>query len=448
MGGEISAMPLRPQRCRQNKERTARDPAALTPDRTARDDHGVARHRNFAGCPRVSSAALCVRAAGFLLLWCAGLLWCNGTFGQSEDDARADLERVRARLEAIAREIVQAYEERDALTQALARSEKQAGEIRREIAGLDERLAAARRRAEATRHVHTRKRAELDERRGRLARAVRASYRFARRDPVAMLLDLESPAEIDRVLAYHTIVERAHASMIREIAGTVTGLEALEAKAAGEAANVAALRDEKRRGLAGLERQRTMRSDAIHALAERIRDRESHAAQLRADERRLVELIAALRAELADIAAKIRDDRPFGGLRGTLRWPVNGALLARYGAPRGASGLTWQGVLIGAPAGKPVLSIHRGRVAYADWLRGFGLLLIVEHGDGFMSLYGHNATLTKETGDWVESGEIVATVGDSGGNPESALYFEIRRAGKPVDPRRWCAGSAAALVSP
>ena len=409
----------------------------------ARDDHGVAGHRTFAGCPRFPrspSGAPCARAAALLLLWCAGLLWCSGALGQSEDDTHADLERVRVRLEAIAFEIAQAQEERDELIRALARSEKQAAGIRREITSLDERLAAARRRAEATRHAHARKRAELDERRGRLARAVRASYRFARRGPVAMLLDLESPAEIDRVLAYHTIVERAHVSMIHGIADTVAGLAVLEAAAVGEAANIATLRDEKQHGLAELERRRTTRSDAIHALADRIRDRESRAAQLRADERRLVELIGALRAELVDVASKIRDNRPFEGLRGRLRWPVNGALLARYGASRGASGLTWQGVLIGAPAGKPVRSIHRGRIAYADWLRGFGLLLIIEHGDGFMSLYGHNETLTRETGDWVESGESIATVGDSGGNPEPALYFEIRHAGKPVDPRRWCAG--------
>ena len=231
--------------------------------------------------------------------------------------------------------------------------------------------------------------------------------------------------------------------MIRRIAGTVDELEALEAKTAEEALDISTIRDEKRQGLAELERQRAARADAVRALAERIRDRESRAAQLRVDERRLVTLVTALRTELADVALEIRDTSPFGELRGKLPWPVNGALLARYGAPRDGSGLTWQGMLIGAPAGEPIRSIHRGRVAYADWLRGFGLLLIIEHGDGFMSLYGHNETLTREPGDWVESGEIIATVGDSGGHLQSALYFEIRRTGKPVNPRRWCAGSVA-----
>ena len=378
--------------------------------------------------------------AGAVSLWVAVFLltWCAGAFGESEDEARGDLERVRARLESIAGELAKAYEERDTLTQALARSEKRAAEIRLEIIRLDERLAAARRETETTHLARIRGRSELAKRRIRLARAVRASYRFTRRDPVTMLLGLESPAEIDRTLGYHTIMERAHASMIRELADTVAGLEALAEKAAREALDIAAIRDEKRRGLAGLERQRAVRAEAGRALAERIRDRESRAARLRADERRLMELIVAIRAGLADVAAEIRDDRPFGQLRGQLPWPVSGAMLARYGTPRGASGLTWQGVLIGAPAGEPVRSIHRGRVAYADWLRGFGLLIIIEHGDGFMSLYGHNEILNREPGDWVESGETIATVGDSGGRLEPALYFEIRRTGKPVNPRRWC----------
>ncbi len=377
------------------------------------------------------------------------LACCAGAFGESEFEVRSDLERVRARLEATADEIAQAYDEHDTHTTALARSETLAADVRSEIAGLDDRLAAAHQRVDEARRTRTRMRAELTERRRHLARAVRASYRFARRDPVAMLLDVESLLDIDRVLAYHSFIERAHAEKIRGIAGAVAKLEVQETKVAEQAAAIAALRDEKQRRLAELEDQRAARAHAMQALAERIRDGEDRAAQLRTDERQLVELIDALRASLTDAALEIRDNRPFEELRGKLPWPVSGTSLASYGAPRGESGLTWQGVLIGAPAGEAVRSIHRGRVAYAGWLRGFGLLLIIEHDDGFMSLYGHNQILTRETGDWVESGEIVATVGDSGGNPHPALYFEIRRAGSPVNPRRWCAGpTTAALVSP
>ena len=377
------------------------------------------------------------------------LACCTGAWGESDYQAQSDLDQVRARLEATARELAEAYDEHGTHTKALARNEKLAAGIREEISGLDERLAAADRRVRAARRASAATRAELAERRHELARAVRASYRFARRDPVARVLDLESLRDVDRLIAYHSIIERAHTETIRAIAVTGSRLEVQEARVAEEAAVIATLRDERRSRLDELDQRRAARARAMVALAERIQDRESRVARLRADERRLVELIDALRASLTDDALKIRGNERFEDLRGKLPWPVTGAVLARYGTPRGESGLTWQGMLIGAPAGEPVHSIHRGRVAYADWLRGFGLLLIIEHEDGFMSLYGHNETLTSETGDWVESGDVVATVGDSGGNALTGLYFEIRRAGRPVNPRRWCAAPAAsALVSP
>ena len=425
---------------------TDRPPAAtrrrLTWSRPAHDHHDVAKHQ------------VCAERAPwffrFVRVWIPVFLLAGGTgaSGQSDYQVQSDLEQVRARLEATARELAEAYDEHDTQTKALARSEKLAAGIRNEIAGLDEHLAAADRRVRTARRASALTRAELAARRHELGRAVRASYRFARRDPVARLLDLESLRNVDRLLAYHSIIERAHAEKIHAIADTVSRLEAQEARVAEEAADIAALRNERRRRLGELDQRRAARANAMQALAERIQDHEGRVARLRADERRLVELVDALRASLTDDALKIRGNQSFEELRGKLPWPVSGAVLARYGAPRGESRLTWQGMLIGASAGEAVHSIHRGRVAYADWLRGFGLLLIIEHEDGFMSLYGHNETLTRETGDWVELGEIVATVGDSGGRQHSALYFEIRRAGRPVNPRRWCtAPTTAALVS-
>ena len=378
------------------------------------------------------------------------LLACGtGAWGESDHQVQSDLDRVRARLEAAARELAEAHDQHDTHVKALAQSETLAAGIRNEIAGLDERLATAEERVRAARRASALTRTELAARRHELGRAVRASYRFARRDPVVRLLDLEALRNIDRLLVYHSIIRRAHAERINGIAYTVSRLEAQEAEVAEEAAAIAALREQRQRRLAELHQRRAARAQAMQALTERIQDRESRIARLRVDERRLVELIDALRAALSDDALNILGNRRFEELRGKLPWPVGGTVLARYGTARGESGLTWQGMLIGAPAGETVRSIYRGRVAYADWLRGFGLLLIVEHEDGFMSLYGHNETLTRETGDWVESGEVVATVGDSGGSPQTALYFEIRHAGHPVDPRRWCtASTAAALVSP
>ena len=386
-----------------------------------------------------------------LRLWllAAFLAWCHGAPATSDFEARDDLTRVRERLEAVARDLARAYDDHDSQTRALAQSEKRAAGIQRELDQLDDGLAAARERADAARRARARAGADLAERRDQLARAVRASYRFARRDPIAMLLDLETPAKIDRILAYHRVIEHTHAERIRAIAETLAEFEALTREVDAETAAIAALREEQQRRQRELEDQRSARAEAMRALADRIRDRESLAARLRADEQRLVKLIGALRDSLTDAALEIRDNQPFEQLRGTLPWPVNGVVRASQDADRDGGGMNRQGVFIRAAAGRSVRSIHRGRVAYADWLRGFGLLLIIEHGDGFMSLYGHNETLTRETGDWVESGEVIATVGDSGGSSEPALYFEIRRGGRPVNPRKWCVdAAAAALVTP
>ena len=423
--------------------RLPRTPRAFDTGHPAHDHREAARHPICAPCAQwlVRYARIC--CAPVLLLGFAAT-----APGQSDFQVSSDLEQVRSRLEAVARELARAYDEQDSHVRALARSEKLAAGIRNEIAGLDERLAAALQRASDARRASDRTRAELAERRRELGHAVRASYRFARRDPVARLLDIESLRDIGRLLAYHTVIERAHAQRIGTIAGLISGFEAQEAKVAEQVEAIAVLRGERHRRLLELDERRTARADAMRALAARIQDRETRAAHLRTDERRLLQLVDALRASLTDNALKMRGNERFEQLRGRLEWPVKGAVLARYGTPRGEGDLRWRGMLIGAPAGEPVHSIHRGRVAYADWLRGFGLLLIIEHEDGFMSLYGHNDTLLRETGDWVEPGEVVATVGDSGGNVRSALYFEIRRAGQPVNPLQWCvAQTTAKLVS-
>lgn len=118
--------------------------------------------------------------------------------------------------------------------------------------------------------------------------------------------------------------------------------------------------------------------------------------------------------------------------------PIAGRVTNRFGSARSSGKLRWNGVFIEAEPGTPVTAVHYGRVVFSDWLRGFGLLLIVDHGDGYMSLYGHNEVLYRETGDWVTAGETIATVGDTGGQNRSGLYFEIRHAGKPTDPQHWC----------
>jgi septal ring factor EnvC (AmiA/AmiB activator) len=155
--------------------------------------------------------------------------------------------------------------------------------------------------------------------------------------------------------------------------------------------------------------------------------------------------LAELVVQLTELTAgfPVDTEKPFGTLKGTLAWPVQGRVAGDYGQPRGGGPVKWSGVLLEASAGAPVRAVYHGRVAFADWLPGLGLLLIVDHGGGYMSLYGHNEALLKEPGDWVEPGETIAQVGDTGGQSRPALYFEIRQNGEPINPRPWIAGKPA-----
>jgi len=155
------------------------------------------------------------------------------------------------------------------------------------------------------------------------------------------------------------------------------------------------------------------------------------------DRSQLERLLDAVEQSIANLEIP-SDYRPFHKLKGKLHWPTKGKISKRFGSSRSGSNLRWQGVTLTAKEGSEVNAIHHGRVVFADWFRGSGLLIIIDHGDGYMSLYGHNQSLLIEPGDWVTVGEQIATVGNSGGKKHAGLYFEIRHKGQPTDPRHWC----------
>lgn len=186
-----------------------------------------------------------------------------------------------------------------------------------------------------------------------------------------------------------------------------------------------------------LERQRGERAAVLERVEEQIDSAGDRLAALEREEQRLADLVERLGEATAEFPVDV--DEPFGELKGTLAWPAPGTLANDFGAPRNGGPMRWNGVVLDSPAGTRVRAIYTGRVAYSDWLPGLGLLVVVDHGDGYMSLYGHNQAVYTEAGDWVEPGEAIAEVGDTGGQQNPSLYFEIRRAGQPVNPREWVA---------
>ncbi len=308
----------------------------------------------------------------------------------------------------------------------LRQTESRLQSVRRQLSGLQRQQKTASR--------------QLSAQRKQLAHEVRSAYAMGRQKQVKLLLNQEQPEAVGRMLIYFGYFSRARAEKIDAMQALLDRLRVLQGDIEQKTSMLAELRNRQKARVTQLAEQKSLRAEAITALNQQLARQGGALKQLQLDEQHLQELVYSLQNLLADIPADANRNKPFGALKGTLRWPARGTLSERFGAPRGASGLTWQGVLIAAPEGGKVRAVAQGRVAFADWMRGFGLLLIIDHGDGYMSLYGHNQALYKEVGEWVDSGEVVATLGASGGQNHAGLYFELRYKGHPVNPRKWCRG--------
>lgn len=352
----------------------------------------------------------------------------------------AELKQLRERIQALQARLDRVRTHRDAVRAELRTAEVRIASQTRDLERLageiaDHRTQLARLRAERARYEE-----RLGVQRKLLAQQVRAAYAIGRQEYLKMLLNQEEPAAVGRVLRYYDYFHRARSQAIDAARTTLAHIAGLEQRI-GE--QTAALEDKQRRqkqDKAALEEAQAERTRVVARLSRDLNDKGAELARLQGDEKRLQDLVEALKNALSDIPPEAGNRRPFPQLRGKLPWPVAGRVEPLFGKPRGAGGITWKGVRIDANEGREVHAVSHGRVAFADWLRGYGMLIIIDHGDGYMSLYGHNQTLYKETGDWVEAGERIAAVGRSGGQEHAALYFEIRHNGRPTNPERWCHG--------
>jgi septal ring factor EnvC (AmiA/AmiB activator) len=371
----------------------------------------------------------------------AVLGWSLG-FAQDRRESESALTAVRKEIKALQDRIARETTRRDEGTRALRAAEVEIATATRKLAEVRGNLrvqqSARRDLTQETERANRRLGAE----RAALARQVRSSYMTGREELFKLLLSQESPAALGRMLVYFDYYNRARSARIDTVAGELAKLATLDQETSRVETELAALETVQAHEVAALERSREERRAALAELDADIRDGTAAVAKLRAEEQRLADLVTRLSELMAGFP--VATDEPFASLKGKLAWPVQGKLAGDYGQPRGTGPVKWNGVLLETTAGTPVRAVYHGRVAFADWLQGLGLLVIVDHGGGYMSLYGHNEALLKESGDWVEPGEAIAQVGDTGGQSRAALYFEIRYNGEPVNPHPWIARRAAA----
>lgn len=369
----------------------------------------------------------------------------------TQDEAREQRRELRERISALQKKLAKAEETRSDASDALRESEQAISEANRELRRLahqsresNAKLGALRK---SSRDTGNTLRAQQD----LLGSMLRRQYLQGQSDALRLALNREDPNEMARQLHYLAHIARARAQLVDGLRGNLREIDRLKAEITEEAAAIARIAAEQTAQRKRLEQEKRARAQVLSRVSRDIRARQREMRALQANENRLTRLVDQLarlvvrkpatggrpRLRTDSVPSSRNDDSPFAALRGKLALPVRGELGSRFGSPRADGGLTWKGLFIAAKSGDDVRAVADGRVVYADWLRGFGNLLIVDHGDNYMTLYANVEALLKQVGDIIHGGEPVAIVGNSGGNAESGLYFEMRHEGRPFDPLNW-----------
>lgn len=353
---------------------------------------------------------------------------------QDRKRTEADLKALTERIERVRRQVQQDALEKDRLARDLRAAETSVARARGSLEQL--RAERAERSAARAQLLERRKEREAAQRRTEqdLSAQVRSAYLMGRNEPLKMLLNQRNPGEFSRNLTYYSYFGRLRAAQIEEIEQNIAEIERLTAEIDAEDAELARLEGRQKDQVAELESARRQRGQVLASLEKQSATRSAQLARMQQQQAQLERLLKQL--SRATEAVPYDPNAPFAQVRGKLSWPVAGKVDVDFGGQR-AGGMRSDGIEIDAERGASVKAVHEGRVVYADWLPGRGLLIILDHGNGYLSLYGHADQLFRQVGAKVQAGETIASAGDSGGRKRAGLYFEIRRAGKPVDPRGW-----------
>jgi murein hydrolase activator len=347
----------------------------------------------------------------------------------------AELRALREKIDRITQQVSRDALERDRLSGNLRAAELSLGRARGELDHANRQYADRSARRAALAQERLQQQQALVTERAALAGQLRVAYMIGRQEPLKLLLNQQDPLHSGRLFAYYGYFGRARADQIVQIQAHVQRLDDLDQQLQLQQAELATLKAAQQQQTQQLERSRNDRQQVLANLTAAARTREQSLARLKSQQADLEGLLRELNRSLKSVAPP-DNATAFGRSRGALPWPVAGRLTAQFGDTR-ASGVKWEGVVIATERDAPVRAVSAGRVVYADWLPGMGLLLILDHGEGYMSLYGHNDRLLKAAGESVGAGEAIAAAGDTGGRAAPELYFEIRRGGKPVNPAPW-----------
>ena len=372
-----------------------------------------------------------------ILLWLFVVLMTNSTSANSTDEEyEKRLNELQQSISELQQQLTKVEGSRSDLQQLLKKSEVDIGKLTKKIDTLKEALAREKKQLSQLQTERSQLELSRDYQQEQIIDIINRSYRLGRQSHIKLLLNQQQPTLISRLLRYHKYLIRARAEKINDYRETMARLSQLESKIIASSNILENRRQALNQRYQQLRNSQLKRIEVLNKLNTDFNTKNSRLVELEQDRQRLQMLLDEAANSLANL--KLPDDALlFKQLRGELPKPSTGKVLHHYGSYRSSSRLTWSGIFYDDIPGSDVTAVHYGRVIFSDYLKGHGLLLIIDHGDGYMSLYAHNQALYKETGDWVSGEEVIASVGNSGGLESAGLYFEIRHQGQPQDPRKW-----------
>jgi septal ring factor EnvC (AmiA/AmiB activator) len=353
----------------------------------------------------------------------------------------AKLEQLKSQIDTLNKKMHAEVARKQTLSAKLGKLERRIGALHAKLTDLAEQKKRLERQRGQLEQAVKASRKEAHGAREALSEALRTSFVLGREPRLKLALEGKDPSRTTRTLAYYGYYSRARAQHIEKLVATIErydkATKKLDATEEKLSKNVA----QQRQSLAGLEKDKQQREGVVKKLDQDISGKQARLAKLKRDAKRLEKVVRSVHRDLEKVPAGKLAQVDFAKLRGKLSWPVAGTIVDHYGSSRAdGDALKWEAIRIAAPAGAKVHAIAYGRVAYAGWLPFYGLVLMVDHGHGYLVVYGHNEALYKQVGEWVEPGDVVATVGQSGGQPRPMLYFQIRHGERPLNPGSWCKG--------
>lgn len=376
------------------------------------------------------------------VLVCALLLAGVPALARSDADpatTKRELDQVKKRIDQLQKTINSTRSQRSSAENALKKVEQNIGNTRRKLRDVQSQQNQAQAQLAKLEAEQKALRAAIERQREAMRADIVAAYRSGRQEYLKLVLNQEEPERLSRLMKYYDYFRAARLQRLNTFNQTLADIASNESQIAERMTELDSLRSDLEAEQARLQQSQKERKSLLAKLDSSLKGHTAQVGQLKANQSELEKVLRAVQQSLADLPHHL-GNQPFASLKGKLKWPSRGRLLHRYGSQREQGALRWNGVLLGSPAGSAVHAVHHGRVVFADWMRGFGNLIIVDHGGGYMSLYGHNDSLLKSPGDWVRGGETIATSGNSGGQTQAGLYFEIRHKGNPVNPAIWCRG--------